>query len=265
MLKFLLTEEEFGAVDEALKGQYKKQDDGSYQLEIDGLAGDPKSLQKAVRDARKDADAAKARLKALEEQFSGVDLEEIKKLREEQEQREQDALTKAGEWDKLKGQMNEAHAKALQRKDEEAAVLRKALETHLIDAQATSAISTAKGSTLLLLPHVKSHTKVVQENGQYRVQVVDDTGSPRVDASGNPLSIAQLIEEMKKAPDYQRAFEGSGASGGGGGDGSSNGNGDAAGRPPANQGNLLRSKMNIDQKSAYIAEHGEAKFLQIPW
>jgi hypothetical protein len=46
--------------------------------------------------------------------------------------------------------------------------------------------------------------------------VVDGKGNPRIgDAQGNPMTIKQLVDELKQDPDFARNFEGSGSSGGG--------------------------------------------------
>jgi hypothetical protein len=68
----------------------------------------------------------------------------------------------------------------------------------------------------LLLPHVQRLTRVVEQDGEYAVQIVDAKGDPRINAKGEPLTISDLIKEMKADVNiYGRAFEGSGLSGSG--------------------------------------------------
>ena len=95
--------------------------------------------------------------------------------------------------------------------------MKAALEQHLIDSEATRSITDAKGSSRLLLPHVKSMVRVEEDGGRYVTRVVDPlTGSPRVKADGSYMSIAELVAEMKAdVTVFGRAFEPSGSSGSG--------------------------------------------------
>jgi hypothetical protein len=120
---------------------------------------------------------------------------------------------KAGEFDNLKKQLLDAHAKEKAALETKIATLGKSLEENVLIATATQAIAAEKGSALLLMPHVKSRTKL-DDNGN--AVVVDESGNVRIGADGKPLSISQLIAEMKADVNvYGRAFEPSGASGSG--------------------------------------------------
>lgn len=81
------------------------------------------------------------------------------------------------------------------------------LERYMVDQSATAALAKHKGSVELLLPHVKSHTKVVQEGEDYVVRVVDSAGDVRSDGKGGWMTVEGLIEEMKTQSAYARAFE----------------------------------------------------------
>ena len=97
------------------------------------------------------------------------------------------------------------------------------LERRLIDADATAAIAAAKGVPALLLPHVRASVKVIEEDGDFKVQVVDAQGNPRVNGKGEFLSIADLVGEMRQSDVYGRAFEPTGTTGGGATGGSGGG------------------------------------------
>lgn len=81
------------------------------------------------------------------------------------------------------------------------------LERYLVGDAAKGAISDAKGSIDLLMPHVRSQVKVVAEGEDYVVRVVDGEGNLRLGTTGSPMSIKELIGEMKTKPTYARAFE----------------------------------------------------------
>ncbi len=112
------------------------------------------------------------------------------------------------DWNKLKGDLNTAHGKAIEAKDVELSQMLKSLSSHLIDGEATRAITEAKGSVNLLLPHIKSATKVIKSpEGHYVVQVVDAAGDPRGNTVGGFMNIKDLVSEMRTQEDFLRAFD----------------------------------------------------------
>lgn len=157
--------------------------------------------------------------KALEKQmarFKDIDPDKYKSMSEKEAEVERERAERAGDWKARETQLQERFTTETKAKDERIGSLSAALERRLVDAEATAALAAAKGSPKVLLPHIKAHVKVVEENGEFVVQVVDGRGQPRVgDAKGNPMTIGQLVEELKADPDFARNFEGSGSSGGG--------------------------------------------------
>ena len=146
--------------------------------------------------------------------------------------------------------------------------LKKELERHLVDAAATTAINEADGNVKLLIPHVKARVKLTEVDGQYRPSVVGEDGSPRVNGEGNPLSIKDLVSEMRSDEVYAGAFKGTGQSGSGseptqGGEGSSGSNG--AGTGPIIADGLTRAQMTGRQKVDFIREHGDEKYQSLPY
>lgn len=212
-------------IPEAHKSLYSEQG-GKFRLSVDGLE-DTSGLKSALAKERK-AHEEKAK-QAAKYQSLGKSPEEIEALLDAQAKTEEEKATKAGEWDKLRAQMNSKHETELKAKDSQVSGMKSALERHLIGAQATAAIAAAKGVPDLLLPHVQKHVRVVDTDGDYAVTVVDARGDPRVNGKGEPLTISDLVAEMKSSDIYGRAFDGSGQSGSGkvpanGGGGGSKGN-----------------------------------------
>jgi DNA-binding transcriptional MerR regulator len=209
-LKF--TVDSLDSIPEPQRALYAKTEDGKWRLDLDGYE-DPTGLKRALdaeRDQKRDAVKLSKAWKDL-----GKTPEEIQELLEQKAQADRDKLTKAGEWDKLKAQISEAHAAELAKREERNGLLTKQLERHLVDAAATAALAAASGSSELLLPHVKARTKVVEENGEFVVRVVDASGNPRVDGKGEFLSIKDLVSEMRQSEVFLPAFKASGTSGGG--------------------------------------------------
>lgn len=229
--------ETLDGLNEALHQLYTKQEDGRFYLDVDGLPEMSVALKKANKEAAE-------RRKALEK-LDGIDPERYAELEKaEQDRATHDAEAK-GQWDKLRVQMAENHQKDLDAERGNSGRYRTALEQHLVDAQATVAIVDAKGVPQLLLPHVKGRVKVIEQDGQFTVQVLDAQGNPMVvDAAGTPATIKSLVEHMKADPIFGRAFEGSGASGGGA---------SSAGTRATGANNMARSAFQSLDPSAQMA------------
>lgn len=114
----------------------------------------------------------------------------------------------AGELQRLRDEMTKANQAALAERDAAVEGLRNQLFTQMVDSEAIRAISEQKGVSELLMPFVRQQVKAVQEDGQLRVYVVDENGDRRYSGtSGNPMSIPELVSEMKGNARYGRLFE----------------------------------------------------------
>jgi hypothetical protein len=80
------------------------------------------------------------------------------------------------------------------------------LRKHLIEGEAVKAVAAAGGEPDLLLPHVREKCLLVEEDGHYVVRVVDAEGDPRTNARGEFMTVADLVEELRKSPVFGRAF-----------------------------------------------------------
>lgn len=250
MAALKLTLDSLDGIDDAVKSLYVEKD-GKHVLDVEGVE-DTTGLKTALQKERKRAeDEAKAR-KAYEK--LGKTPDEIRELLEAQEAHAMSEAERKGEWEKLKTQMNAAHAEAIKAKDETIGQMRKRLEAELVDAKATAAIAAAKGVPDLLLPHVQRFVRV--DDG-FNVQVVDAKGDPRVNGKGEPLTISDLIAEMKTNEIYGRAFEGAGQSGSGtlpaGGAGSA--------QTQIKRRSELKSR---EDRVAFVEKHGEAAYFALP-
>jgi hypothetical protein len=196
--------------------------DGKFVFEAE-LPTETAGLKAAFQKEREWKEKAEKSLKA----FEGVDPEEAKRLKAEFEQIAADKLKSKGDWDTREKQLKEQLAADLTKREthfqtelktreDRIAKLQTSLEKSLIEAQATSAIAAAKGVPELLLPHVMSSVKVVEENGEFVARVLDAQGQPRIaNVKGDPFTIAHLVDEMKGNKVFGRAFEASGAGGSG--------------------------------------------------
>lgn len=253
MAKLKLVVDSLDDLEETSRGLYVEKD-GRYHLDVDGIE-DTSGLKSALQKERKDREAKEKQVKSWER--LGKTPEEIEELLEAQRKAEEDKATKAGEWDKLRAQMNDKHQQELKAREDKLSAMQGALSKHLVDAAATSAIAAEKGVPDLLLPHVQRHVRVVEEDGEYVVKVVDAKGDPRVDGKGNPLSITDLVKEMKGSEIFGRAFEASGQSGSGKQPGNDGSRGPGASKP--------RSKMSLEEKAEFIAANGEEAYQALPF
>lgn len=199
------------SVPEALRAEYAA-DGAKFRLKVDGIE-DTSGLKTALQKERTERQAKEKTVKQWEK--FGKTPEEIEALLDAQAKLDEDKATKAGEWDKLRAQMNTKHAEEIKARDDKLAAKDKSLHRFLIDSQATAALAAAKGVPDLLLPHVQRHVRVAENNGEFTVQVVNAAGEPRVNGKGEPLSISDLVSEMKQSEIFGRAFDGSGQSGSG--------------------------------------------------
>jgi hypothetical protein len=222
-------------------------------------------LKNALTQERENRKKFERKLRDMEQRYGDIDLNQYQKLVEEHERMEQEKLERKGEYDKLLQQVKDQHAKELADRESQASALRKALDRNLVDREAALVCNELKGNATLLMPHIRSLTKVVEEDGEFSVRVVDAAGDPRVNGEGQPLSIKELVSEMRSQDTYAGAFAGSGSSGGGtppDGAGAGKDTGDGAGG--AAIGDLHRGKMDVAAKTEFITEHGLDAYMKLP-
>lgn len=269
-MKLQPTVESLDSIPETLRDNYEQAEDGTYRLnflkdyvpadKVEDVGG----LKSALGKEREAAREAARKLKAMQEQFAGFDVEEYQALKDAQHKAEEERAKKAGEFDALKAQMMQKHQEELSKKDKEILRRTAALEKRLVDSEAVSALNDLKGNVTLLLPHVKAHVKVVEDDaGQFVARVVDDAGNPRVNGEGKFLTVRDLVSEMRDLDAYAPGFANAVKSGGGTPPNGTGGEG-AGGKKGGIPTDLRRSKMTPRQKVDFVKEHGEKALLDLP-
>lgn len=230
MFEFDAELESLENVPKQYQGLYTKSAEGKYAIDAElGKKLDTSGLNSALVKER-------TSVKELKAQLGGYS--KLGKV-EELQQRLEAAGAGDKQYEKLKKDLETSHAAQLQERDEVTTRMRKALDTHLVDGQAAAAIAEAKGSSVLLLPHVRAHVRVVEESGEFVTRVVDAEGEPRMNGKGGYMTPADLVAELKKKSEFAPAFASSGASGGGmppGKGGSGNGAGNLTGMQKISMG-----------------------------
>lgn len=117
---------------------------------------------------------------------------------------------------KLREEVTLASRKEIEKVASERDAYKSHLESTIIDKEAICHISKHKGVPELLLPFVKQQTKVISEDGRFVTAIVDAKGERRYSPiNAQPLTIEDLVLEMKANPIYGRVFESTAPNGGG--------------------------------------------------
>jgi len=227
----VLNQEAFDKLSEPLKAEYKKQQDGTFLLDVSPVNDFALENVKGLKTALSSERATRERLENTVKAFEGLDPVKAKEALEKLEKLgtgNHDEKTKA-EIEALKKQLTEKHVSEISKRDESISLMTKQIEKLLVESAAVKAISDNKGVVELLLPHVRSFTRMKRlDNGEYVVEVVDANGNVRItnkSGSTDPMSITELVSEMKGNKIYSPAFQGSGANGSGSHGGTNGGGG----------------------------------------
>lgn len=126
----------------------------------------------------------------------------------------------------VKEQMTTAHSAEMKKLGDENKRLSSALESQLIDNTLTQSILAANGNAPLLLPHIKTQIRMVQDdNGNFSTVVVDPNGNERfsLKQAGEKMTIDELVGEFKVNDTFKSAFRPDNSGGGAGGSGGKGG------------------------------------------
>ena len=111
--------------------------------------------------------------------------------------------------EKIRAELAAGHAKDVEALKARSGALTAQLHGLLVTSAAKSAIAGEKGDIELLLPFVEKRLKATEADGAYAVQVIADDGeTPRYSGvTGQPMTIAELVKEMKANAKYGKLFE----------------------------------------------------------
>jgi hypothetical protein len=215
------------AIPKEVAENYEQREDGTYVLKF------VKGLKGALEKERANVKDREVRLAKLREDGSGEVTAAVAKreaeLQEEFKTREESIRKEA---------MVSAHS--AKKKAIVAMALQKA------------------GGTIALLEEKVTAKLAIGEDGE--AYVASDDGTPLLDEAGNAMSVDGLIASFRADPLFAAAFKGNGQSGGG------TPPGDSSGMPVmSTSAPDRRSQMTPRQKIDYINEHGNDKFLSLPF
>lgn len=220
---------------------------------------DFESLKRNLAKANK-SDAA--RRKELERYSAFGTPEELQELAERAEaagdgQLDDEAINK-----KLEKQRKELERKFqadIQSREEQLAQMQKKVEETVLLSQARELITKYDGVPDLLLTPVRERTKVVEENGSYRVAVLDEDGDFAFNNSGEYMKLDEYIKSLREHDVYGLAFKAPQKSGAG--VRSQNEGGAKKGDPTHG---LTKATMSMRQREEFIEKHGFSEYKKIP-
>lgn len=201
-IKFKLTEEEYTALPKHFKDEYKKQDDGSYVVDLEG-AEDTGALKRAKDHEKAERTKAQKALKeALDKQAEiETELTELREAKGKTADKDVAATEKA--W----------QAKLAKREKEltdQLGSVQKALKDTMETGVATSlAVELAGDNAELLTPHLAKRLRAEIVDGKAVTRVLDENGEV------SALTPAELKKEILSSDKFAALVIGSKASGGG--------------------------------------------------
>lgn len=184
------------------------------QAEVDAaIAANEAGLKANQAELIKEAKQAKAKLAA----YDGVDPEKYRQLVAASEEAEKKRLQGEGDFKQLEAQLVTKYEGELEKERGVSTRYRSAVERNLIDAAVATELAKHSDTPGLLLPHVRGQMKVIEQDGEFHARIVDAAGNVRIGKGqgSTPMTLPELVDEMKGNATFAPAFRGSGASGGG--------------------------------------------------
>jgi hypothetical protein len=230
-------------------GLYAQQDDGSFKLQIDNTPAP------ATPPAPVNPPTAKPTVLTVIPDDVKKRLEKLDQLEKAEEERNNQKLKDAGDFETLKANLEQKHADALAEKDRQYNELKAKYEGSTIKSAVQEAISSVGGDLEVLTPHVMPHIKMVDD----KVVVVDAEGNTRMTGKAgksDPMSVAEFVtNDIRENASFQKLFTGTSASGGG-----------TRPAPSSTVGNVTsKSQLKSPKdKVAYIKKHGEDAYKKLP-
>ena len=115
----------------------------------------------------------------------------------------------------LTAEFTEQFDAVLAAKDAEIARLKESNAEFLITTRAHDALLKAGGSVDLLMPHIRSAVALVEDGGAAHIRILGTDGSIRETSEGTPMTLPELVAEMRNSPVFARAFDPTGNRGSG--------------------------------------------------
>lgn len=196
---------------------YRQDADGKrFILDAEDVASGAEDVG-ALKRALEREKAERRKYAKLAEDRAAVDPEEFRRLKAAEEERQRKEDIEKGRFEKVLAEKDSLYGEKVKKLEAERDAAAAAMRQYLIKTEASAACAAAGVKSLkvalpLILPLLGAD---VDENGNARVWVKDGEG-PRTSAKTNgPMTVAELLAELKSDADYGSIFNSSGATGGG--------------------------------------------------
>jgi vacuolar-type H+-ATPase subunit I/STV1 len=220
------------ALPESVRHAYEQQGDRfvfAKEIEVEDLpsvAGMKSTMEKLKRREKELSDTLKNK--------EGLDPEEVAQMRSELETLRASKGNDKTEMDRAIATMKQNHEKELRIREDKIGSLNGKLQNREKDGQISEALAKYKpsdvGAHKALNRLLRDMLNVVEEDGELVTQVLDDKGKLRYSKkTGEPMTTAELVEEMASGDEYKSMFAGTGLSGGSNDQGSRREGGGGAG------------------------------------
>jgi len=207
---------------------YEEGEEGKHVLKSDDFS---KSAIAAITGLNTALKASRAEVSALKTKHKDVDLSPLSEYGDSPEsivERFNEMLAEAGKGkksteeierqvSKIKADLATDYEAKLTAATQRGDTLKGQLYAHLVTSEAKSALASAGVIDVdLALPFVQNRVKVSEEDGQFKVFVVDDTGDPRYSGvTASPMSVKELVAEIKSQERFAPLFRSESRDGGG--------------------------------------------------
>lgn len=208
---------------------YEEGEDGKHVLKSDDFS---KSAISAVSGLSNALTASRAEARDLKTKNKPIDLSALSEYGDSPESIAEaftSRLTEAGKGKKsqedidrqvtkIKVDLSKEYETKLEASTERGNTFKAQLYSHLVTSQATVALAEAGAiNTELALPFVQGQVKVSEgDDGKFLVHVVDKAGDPRYSgATSAPMSVKELVAEIKSNNEFAPLFKSEASSGGG--------------------------------------------------
>jgi len=223
MLSAILEKEKFDELSETEQQHYTERE-GRFYLDVGAVNGmaleDVGGLKKTVEKLRGNEKKLQTDLTAIQERFEDIDPDEARTaIKKYDEVKNWDGDQKVREAvDASKKELVKAHKKEVETLQNELADSQDQLTDAIVDTKVVEALQKKEGNVELLLPHIKKHVRMAKNStGKWIPEVINDANEPRVgDSDGNPMTIAQYIQEIKIQKTFAACFPGANSTGSGG-------------------------------------------------
>lgn len=202
--------ENIDGVPEKYQGLYEKTESGfrldttlSEKLDVSGL-------KKALHSERENNRSMTRLLKGFQEIAESPEAI-MEKLNTPQSKKTDDTENK----EDLEAKLEKRYSSIIKEREDEIQKTKTLLSNTIVASEINQALVNNGGHSLLH-SHIMSKVKPVEENGKYKIRVLDNDGDPMYSNSGRDfMTVDEYVKQLKTSPEYAGVFQGSNKTGAG--------------------------------------------------